>query len=314
MTLEQDLERRDLTVNAIARDPQTHELIDPFNGKARSGRAAYCGMCRRRSSKIRCGYCASRALPRALQPLGFTVAPETIALMQDIAAKGELAALVPERVWQETQRALEQTCTVGLLRSAARGDALPIVFPEVAALFGVPQPEKWHPEIDTGVHTMMVLQQATRLSEDPIVRFAALTHDLGKGTTPPDEWPRHIAHEQRSVALIEALCQRLRIPNSYRDVAVLVGRYHLLSHKLMELRAFDPARTAGTSRCVSTTGAGRTVHRWPAKPTRAVARGWKIATIRSRMYCARAREVPRRHRSEKPNAKDWTVRDRGAPA
>ena len=100
----------------------------------------------------------------------------------------------------------------------------------------MPQPERWHPEIDSGVHTLMVLEQAAKLSDDPVVRFAALTHDLGKGTTPPDEWPRHIAHEQRGVALVEALCDRLRIPNSYRELAVLVSRYHLEAHRVEELR------------------------------------------------------------------------------
>jgi tRNA nucleotidyltransferase (CCA-adding enzyme) len=114
--------------------------------------------------------------------------------------------------------------------------ALAIIFPEIEALFGVPQPEKWHPEIDAGIHTLMVLEQATRLSSDPIVRFAALVHDLGKGTTPPDEWPRHVAHEQRSVPLIQKLCERLRIPNAFRDLAVLVGRHHLVMHKADEVR------------------------------------------------------------------------------
>jgi tRNA nucleotidyltransferase (CCA-adding enzyme) len=116
-------------------------------------------------------------------------------------------------------------------------DALPVIFPEIDALFGVPQPEKWHPEIDSGVHTMMVLEQACRLTEDPVVRFAALVHDLGKGTTPPDEWPRHVAHEQRSVPLIERLCVRLRIPNQFRDLGVLVGRHHLVMHKADEVKA-----------------------------------------------------------------------------
>ena len=110
------------------------------------------------------------------------------------------------------------------------------IFPELHALFGVPQPEQWHPEIDTGVHTLMVVEQAAKLSDDPVVRFAALTHDLGKGTTPPSEWPRHIAHEQRGVALVEALCDRLKIPNAYRELAVLVSRYHLDAHRVTELR------------------------------------------------------------------------------
>ncbi len=235
VTLEQDLERRDLTVNAIAQDQDTGELIDPFHGKAdldaRLLRHVSAAFVEDPVRVLRVARFAAR-----FASLGFTVAPETMALMKDIAAKGELSALVPERVWQETQRALEQSSPWVFFEVLRETAALPIVFPEVAALFGVPQPEKWHPEIDSGVHTLMVLQQAARLSQDPIVRFAALTHDLGKGTTPSHEWPRHIAHEQRSVTLIEALCQRLRIPNTYRDVAVLVGRYHLLSHKLLELR------------------------------------------------------------------------------
>ncbi len=235
VTLEQDLERRDLTVNAIAQDQDTGELIDPFHGKAdldaRLLRHVSAAFVEDPVRVLRVARFAAR-----FASLGFTVAPETMALMKDIAAKGELSALVPERVWQETQRALEQSSPWVFFEVLREAAALPIVFPEVAALFGVPQPEKWHPEIDSGVHTLMVLQQAARLSHDPIVRFAALTHDLGKGTTPSHEWPRHIAHEQRSVTLIEALCQRLRIPNTYRDVAVLVGRYHLLSHKLLELR------------------------------------------------------------------------------
>jgi tRNA nucleotidyltransferase (CCA-adding enzyme) len=111
-----------------------------------------------------------------------------------------------------------------------------VIFPELHALFGVPQPERWHPEIDTGVHTLMVLEQATKLSTDPVVRFAALTHDLGKGTTPPEEWPRHVAHEQRGVDLVNGLCDRLRIPNAYRELAVLVSRYHLEAHRVEELR------------------------------------------------------------------------------
>jgi tRNA nucleotidyltransferase (CCA-adding enzyme) len=236
VTLEQDLERRDLTVNAIARDPDSGQLVDPFNGvadlNARVLRHVSAAFVEDPVRVLRVARFAAR-----FASLGFTVAPETIALMKRIAAAGELQALVPERVWQETQRSLEMPAPWVYFEVLREANALAVVFPEVAALFGVPQPEKWHPEIDTGVHTMMVLQQATRLSTDPSVRFAALTHDLGKGTTPTNEWPRHVAHEQRSVQLIEAMCQRLRIPNNYRDIAVLVGRYHLLSHTLLELRA-----------------------------------------------------------------------------
>jgi tRNA nucleotidyltransferase (CCA-adding enzyme) len=236
VTLEQDLERRDLTVNAIARDPDTGALIDPFHGeadlRARVLRHVSAAFVEDPVRVLRLARFAAR-----FAPLGFTVATETMALTQTMAAGGELHALVPERVWQETQRALEQQAPWVYFEILREARALPIVFPEIAALFGVPQPERWHPEIDAGIHTMMVLQQAARLSADPVVRFAALTHDLGKGTTPPAEWPRHIAHEQRSVSLIEALCQRLRIPNTYREIAVLVGRYHLWMHRLQELRA-----------------------------------------------------------------------------
>jgi tRNA nucleotidyltransferase (CCA-adding enzyme) len=236
VTLEQDLERRDLTVNAIAKDPDSGALIDPFHGKrdldARVLRHVSQAFVEDPVRVLRVARFASR-----FASLGFSVAPETIELMKDIAARGELQALVPERVWQETQRALEQAAPWVFFEVLRASNALSIIFPEVDALFGVPQPERWHPEIDAGIHTIMVLQQASRMSEDPIVRFSALTHDLGKGTTPPEEWPRHIAHEQRSVRLIEGLCKRLRIPNTYRDMAVLVGRYHLLLHKLTELRS-----------------------------------------------------------------------------
>lgn len=236
VTLEQDLERRDLTINAIARDPDSGALIDPFGGRkdlaARVLRHVSPAFIEDPVRVLRAARFAAR-----FAPLGFEVAPETIDMMRSIAARGELDALVPERVWQETQRALEQPAPWRYFEVLRKANALPVVFPEVAALFGVPQPERWHPEIDSGIHTMMVLQQAARMSPDPVVRFAALTHDLGKGTTPPEEWPRHIAHEQRSVGLIEKMCERLRIPNSYRELAVLVGRYHLIAHKITEVRA-----------------------------------------------------------------------------
>ncbi len=236
VTLEQDLQRRDLTINALARDPDSGALIDPFGGERdlaqRVLRHVSDAFVEDPVRVLR----VARFMAR-FAPLGFSVAPETVALMREIAARGELQALVPERVWQETQRALEQPAPWKFFEALRQADALPVIFPEIAALFGVPQPERWHPEIDTGIHTMMALEQATRLSPDPVVRFAALTHDLGKGNTPRELWPRHTAHEERSAQLIEALCKRLRIPNIYRELAVLVGRYHLLSHKLPGLRA-----------------------------------------------------------------------------
>lgn len=233
--LEQDLERRDLTINAIARDEQTGEIVDPFGGQrdieARVLRHVSPAFVEDPVRVLRVARFAAR-----FAPLGFTVAPETMALMQEIAARGELDALVPERVWQETQRALTLPASRTYFEVLREGHALKVIFPEIDALFGVPQPEQWHPEIDSGIHTMMVLDQACRLSADPIVRFAALTHDLGKGTTPPEEWPRHIAHEHRGVGLIEKLCDRLRIPNAYRELAVHVSKFHLNSHKALELR------------------------------------------------------------------------------
>ncbi|HEX7011190.1 MAG TPA: multifunctional CCA addition/repair protein [Steroidobacteraceae bacterium] len=235
VTLEEDLARRDLTINAIAKDPNTGALIDPFGGQrdleARWLRHVSPAFVEDPVRVLRAARFAAR-----FAPLGFRIAPETLELMREIAARGELDALVPERVWQETQRALEAPAPWKFFESLREANALAIIFPEVHALFGVPQPERWHPEIDAGVHTMMVLEQATRLTPDPVVRFAALTHDLGKGTTPPSEWPRHIAHEQRGAALVESMCDRLRVPNVYRELGVLVARYHLLSHRAAELR------------------------------------------------------------------------------
>jgi tRNA nucleotidyltransferase (CCA-adding enzyme) len=235
VTLEQDLERRDLTINAIAKDPDGGGLIDPFGGqrdlRERVLRHVSGAFVEDPVRVLRVARFAAR-----FAPLAFKVAPETLDLMREIAARGELDALVSERVWQETQRALEMPAPARFFEVLRDANALPIIFPELHALFGVPQPEQWHPEIDTGVHTLMVLEQAAKLSDDPVVRFAALTHDLGKGTTPPSEWPRHIAHEQRGVALVEAMCDRLKIPNAYRELAVLVSRYHLDAHRVTELR------------------------------------------------------------------------------
>jgi tRNA nucleotidyltransferase (CCA-adding enzyme) len=235
VTLEQDLERRDLTINAIARDEATGQLVDPFHGQRdlqeRWLRHVSPAFVEDPVRVLRLARFAAR-----FAPLGFRVAPETMELLRDIAARGELDALVSERVWQETQRALEMPAPRQFFEVLREGNALPVIFPEIHALFGVPQPEQWHPEIDTGVHTMMVLDQATQLTEDPVVRFAALVHDLGKATTPTHELPRHVAHEERGVGIVEELCDRLRIPNAYRELGVLVSRYHLHMHKVVELR------------------------------------------------------------------------------
>jgi tRNA nucleotidyltransferase (CCA-adding enzyme) len=234
VTLEQDLERRDLTINAIAKD-EAGNLIDPFDGQRdirdRWLRHVSPAFVEDPVRVLRAARFAAR-----FAPLGFRVASETIDLMRNIAASGELDALVPERVWQETQRALELPAPQTFFEVLRQTHALKAVFPEVDSLFGVPQPEQWHPEIDSGLHTMMVLEQAARLTPDPIVRFAALTHDLGKAVTPTEELPRHVMHEIRGVPIIDKLCDRLRIPTAYREVARLVSRYHLNVHRAPELR------------------------------------------------------------------------------
>ena len=234
VTLEDDLARRDLTINAIAKS-KNGELIDPFNGQAdlknkilRHVSAAFV------EDPVRILRLARFAARFA--SLGFTVAKETQELMQQMVNNREVDALVPERVWQETQRALAEDTPARYFEVLRECGALNKLFPEINNLWGVPQPEQHHPEIDTGVHTMMVLTQAAKLSSDNKVRFAALVHDLGKGTTAKDEWPKHIDHESRGVPLVEALCDRYRIPNDYRELAIIVTKYHLHYHRAAELR------------------------------------------------------------------------------
>jgi len=159
-----------------------------------------------------------------------------MSLMRSMVARGEVDALVAERVWQETEKALREPAASTFFTVLRECGALERIYPEIDALFGVPQPPRWHPEIDTGVHTMMVLDQAAQLSGETRVRFAALVHDLGKGTTPRAEWPRHHGHEERSVALIESLAARLRIPGDYRELALIVARFHGIAHRAFELK------------------------------------------------------------------------------
>ncbi len=235
VTLEQDLERRDLTVNAMAMDPQG-TLIDPFNGEQdlRDGRLRHVSPAFAEDPVriLRAARFAAR-----FARWGFRLAHGTNRLMRTMVDNGEVDALVPERVWAETEKALREPNPERFFEVLRACGALAKVFPELDALFGVPQPEQHHAEIDTGVHVMMVLQQAVALSDDPRVRFAALTHDLGKGATPPAEWPRHIGHEHRSVELVEGMCARLRTPNDYRDLALLTARLHGQCHRALELRA-----------------------------------------------------------------------------
>jgi len=234
VTLEEDLVRRDLTVNAMAED-EHGGIVDPHGGRrdleARVLRHVSDAFVEDPLRVLRVARFAAR-----FAPLGFTVAPETLDLMRRIVASGELASLVPERVWVETERALGEANPVVYFEVLRACGALDAVFPEIAALFGVPQPPKWHPEIDTGVHTLQVLDVAAELATDTTVRFAALVHDVGKGLTPPDQWPRHIGHEEAGARLIERMCARLKVPNEHRELAVLVARHHALVHRAAELR------------------------------------------------------------------------------
>lgn len=234
VTLEQDLERRDLTINALAQ-ASDGTLIDPFGGladlEARVLRHVSPAFAEDPVRVLRVGRFAAR-----FAPLGFQVAPETLALMAQMVGAGEVDALVPERVWQELARALGEDRPSVFFEVLRACGALQRLLPEVDRLWGVPQPPKWHPEIDTGVHAMLVLDMAARLSPEPEVRFAALCHDLGKGTTPPEIWPSHRGHEERSVELLDALCDRFRVPTRFRELARITARYHGLVHKLDELR------------------------------------------------------------------------------
>lgn len=236
VTLEQDLLRRDLTLNAIAQDPDSGALIDPYGGQAdlhaRVLRHVSAAFAEDPLRVLRVARFAAR-----FASLGFHIADETLGLMQQMSASGELNTLTPERVWRETQLALCTDAPQVFVRALRACGALKVLLPEVDALFGVPQPEKWHPEIDTGIHALMVLEQAARLSNDPVMRFAALMHDLGKGVTPADVLPRHIGHEARGVALVKAVCERWRVPNEYRDLALITCAQHGKLHAAFQMRS-----------------------------------------------------------------------------
>ncbi|MCD9088185.1 multifunctional CCA addition/repair protein [Stenotrophomonas sp. SY1] len=236
VTLEEDLQRRDFTINAIARDEETGELVDPWGGvrdiEQRVLRHVGPAFIEDPLRVLR----AARFLAR-FAPLGFTLAPETAALMRQMADSGELDALVPERIWQELRRALTMKQPSAFLRSLHDTGALAIILPEVDALYGVPQRAEFHPEVDTGIHQEMVSDMAAKLAPgDDLIAFAALTHDLGKARTPKDELPRHIMHEQRGLKPLAALCERLKIPTDHRLLAEAVCREHLNVHRIDELR------------------------------------------------------------------------------
>jgi len=231
VTLEQDLARRDLTINAIAED-EAGTIIDPYGGvkDLRAGILRHVGpaFVEDPVRVLRVARFAAR--------FGFRLAPETLALMRAMAENGEVDALVPERVWQELSRGLLEKTPSRMFLVLRDCGALDRILPEVDRLFGVPQPEIHHPEIDTGVHVMLVVDFAAKRGWSLPVRFAALTHDLGKGTTPPAEWPRHKGHEQRSVDLVLGLCERIRVPAECRDLAVITARFHGDVNKALELR------------------------------------------------------------------------------
>jgi tRNA nucleotidyltransferase (CCA-adding enzyme) len=267
VTLEEDLARRDLTINAIAKDA-AGKLIDPFNGikdiqtkTLRHVSAAFA------EDPVR----ILRAARFAARFTDFTIAPETLALMRQMVAAGEVDALVSERVWQELAKGLMEAQPSRMFELLRACGALQKILPELDRLWGVPQPPQHHPEIDTGIHVMMVIDYAAKQKFSLPVRFAALVHDLGKGTTPADVLPRHIGHEMRSVDLLKNVAKRLRVPNDCKELAVIVAKFHGKLHQvnqmkpntilafLMELDAFrQPARFADFLKACECDSRGRT--------------------------------------------------------
>jgi len=230
VTLEQDLQRRDLTINAIAQR-EDGELIDPFHGErdlqARLLRHVSDAFNEDPLRVLRVARFAAR-----FAHLNFRIADETQALMRQMAASGELSHLTAERVWKETEKALTSRNPQVYFQTLRDCGALEVLFPELDRLFGIPAPAKWHPEIDTGVHTLMTLTLAASLSDEVDVRFATLFHDVGKALTPPEKWPSHHGHGAAGVPLVEALCQRLHVPNAIRDLALIVTEFHDVVHTI----------------------------------------------------------------------------------
>ncbi|MBT5032003.1 MAG: multifunctional CCA addition/repair protein [Proteobacteria bacterium] len=232
ISLEEDLQRRDFTINAMA-ESDSGEIIDPHGGQD----DLKLGVIRHVSDAFAEDPVRILRAARFAARFNFSVADETLALMQGMVANGEADALVAERVWQETELAL-LTSRPQIFFSVLRNcKALKVIFPEVDALFGVPQKKEWHPEIDTGVHTLMVLEQAAKLSNRLDVRYAALTHDLGKARTSKQEWPSHKGHERRGLTLVDQIADRLQVPNTLRKLSRVVCEYHLHTHRASELRA-----------------------------------------------------------------------------
>lgn len=234
VTLEQDLIRRDLTVNAMAEDDHGN-LIDPYGGQhdleARILRHVSPAFAEDPLRVLRVARFAAR-----YAPLGFSVAPETLMLMRQLAESGELAHLTAERSWKEISRALMEPRPEVFVQVLRDCGALAALLPEVDDLFGVPQPQAHHPEIDTGVHVLSVLRQCAEHDQPLNVRWASLLHDVGKGLTPEAEWPRHIAHEHKGLRLIEAINARCKAPRECAELAMLVGEFHTHGHRALELR------------------------------------------------------------------------------
>ena len=232
VTLEEDLLRRDLTINAMAED-EAGQLVDPYGGQA--------DLAAKRFRHVSEAFAEDpvrilRVARFAARFTEFSVAPETLALMRAMAEAGEVDALVPERVWQELARGLMEAQPSRMFRVLRDCGALARLLPELDRLFGVPQPPEHHPEVDTGVHVMLVVDWSAAQGFELPVRFAALTHDLGKGVTPPEFWPKHHGHEAKSVDLVRTLCERLRVPADCRDLAVAVARDHGNAYRAAELR------------------------------------------------------------------------------
>lgn len=235
VSLEQDLIRRDLTINAIAMTPDG-QLIDPYGGQqdlqARVFRHISPAFAEDPVRILRVARFAAR-----YQHLGFSLAAETNDLMKAMVAAGEADALVPERVWAEFVKAISEPTPSAFFYTLRGCGALAKVFPELDNLFGVPQPPKYHPEIDTGIHSLMCLEQAALLSKSLEVRFAALVHDLGKALSPKDQWPHHYGHEKSGLTILASMCERLKVPNAFKALAMQVMQYHTHCHKTFELRA-----------------------------------------------------------------------------
>ncbi|MDG1311130.1 MAG: multifunctional CCA addition/repair protein [Porticoccaceae bacterium] len=234
ISLEEDLIRRDLTINAMAED-ENGGIFDPYGGQqdlqAKVLRHVSVAFTEDPLRVLRVARFAAR-----YHHLGFTIAPETLALMASIVSSNELSHLVAERMWKETERALCERSPDIYIQVLRDCGALQILLPEVEKLFGVPQRADYHPEVDTGIHTLMSLQQAAKLSDSPGVRFSVLVHDLGKGITPDHVLPSHKGHEARGLPLVKDVCDRFRVPNEHRQLAMAVTEFHLLCHKALELR------------------------------------------------------------------------------